>query len=315
MNIVFFAIIKLFIIVFLGYCLYFKEVLKDQTLKFLSSFVINFSIPFLFFTTIIGNFVPSEGPGVYRFFILSVLIFGLGLVLGGFSSILVRKDIRREFTGLCAFQNAGYLPMNIALFLFPEPLRSKFLVYIFLYLLGFNVFMWSVGTFALFNRTAKRFNPLSMFTPPVISAILAIIVVYTGLAKFIPATIVDPLKIVGNMGFPLSMIVLGAWLAKSRGAGMFKNFLPLMQVVIIKLLIIPAIFFYTVKKLEVNSLFGLFVVLQASLPSAVSLTIMGDYHGADNEFISQGIFVTHLVGLVTVPLWLELFRIVSGYNF
>jgi predicted permease len=48
------------------------------------------------------------------------------------------------------------------------------------------------------------------------------------------------------------------------------------------------------------------------MPTAVSLVVIGSYTGADNEFFSSSIFYTHLVAIFSIPLWLAVFRFISG---
>jgi predicted permease len=62
-------------------------------------------------------------------------------------------------------------------------------------------------------------------------------------------------------------------------------------------------------------LFGLFIILEASMPSAASLPIITNIRKGDSEFVSRGVFFTHLVSMITIPLWLELFARVTGYTF
>ncbi len=315
MNVVFFSIIKLFFIVLLGFCLYRKTVLNEESLKFLTFFVINISVPFLFFATILESFDPHSGINVLSFVLLSFAVFIVGLIGGLIFSLAGKRENRREFLSLASFQNGGYLPMNLALFLFAPLMREKFLVYIFLYLIGFNVLMWSAGSFLIFKERNQRFNIRSVLTPPVLSTIIAVGLVYAGWARYVPEFFTTPMRIIGDTAFPFSMIVLGAWLAKSRIPKKISEFKPLCAVAMVKLIVIPALFFIATLKLDIAPLLGLFIVIEASMPSAASLPIVADMRGADSTFISQGVFFTHLIALITVPLWIELYVTVTNFTF
>jgi hypothetical protein len=315
MNIVFFAILKLFIIVSFGFYFYKKKIIGEEALKFLTFLVINISVPFLIFTKIVKNLDTSHSPSLLSFLFLSLLMFLVGIIVGGILALFVPKQIRREFMSLVGFQNCGYLPMNIALFLFSPILRDEFLIYIFLYILGFNILLWSVGSFFIFKRKGEKFNVKSIFTAPMVSIIISLIFVYTGLKDYLPQFIFSPLKIIGEMSFPLSMIILGAWLAKGWRGRIASDFKPILKVVIGKLGIIPLVFFLGVLKLKLFSLFGLFIIMEASMPSAASLPIVVNLRGGNSEFVSRGIFFTHLVSIATVPIWLEIFIRFSGYSF
>ncbi len=308
---IFLAIIKLFFIIFLGFYLYRRKVLKEEALSFITTFVINISIPSLVFSNIITHFQPDKLPSPLIFIGLSIGIFLLGFILGVFFSFKIPQSIRREFITLTSFQNCGYLPMNIAVFLLSSPLRETFLTYIFLYILGFNILMWSIGTFLIFKRKEETFKMTSMFTPPILSTIISLGIVYLGLKEAIPSIILSPLKAIGETSFVLSMIILGAWLAKSR-AKTYLYSLSVWRVAIVKLVLLPAVMFTIIIRNNLFSLIGMFIILESSMPSAASLPIVVSLRGGDSKFISCGVFLTHILGVVTVPFWIELFLRISN---
>ncbi len=309
MKVVFFAIIKLLLIIFLGFFLYRKKILTQEALKFLTFLVVNITVPFLIFTEIITHLNLENAPPLYKFILLSISIFSLGLFLGIIFSPF--SKFPREFIALVSFQNCGYLPMNLALFLFLSPLRDTFLIYIFLYILGFNILMWSVGSFLIFKKKKEGFKMRSLFTMPVISIIISLLCVYLKINSFFPDLIISPLALVGKMSFPLSMILLGAWLAKGEKLASKEALLASF----IKLFLLPLIFFMLILKFKLFSLWGFFVLTQASMPSAASLPIVAQMRGGNSEVVSCGVFLSHILALFTVPIWLSLFSQISGFKF
>lgn len=304
MEIASIAIIKLALITFLGFCLYKKNFIKEEALQFLTFFVINITIPFLFFSHLVENsqLVLAHSLGI--FIVISISIFLCGSILGVIFSFRKNPGARREFISLVSFQNAGYLPMNLVLFLFSPQVREKFFVYIFLYLLGFNILMWSIGSFFIFKKESETFSFKGIFTPPIMGTVIALLLIYTNTARFIPVLIISPLKMVGEMSFVLSMIILGCWLAKVRLKGFFQRAFLVGEVALLKLIILPLLFLMGVVYFKIFSLLGVFIVLEAAMPSAVSLPIITYFKGADSEFVSQGVFLTHVLSIITIPLWL-----------
>ena len=88
MKVVFFAIIKLLLIIFLGFFLYRKKILTQEALKFLTFLVVNITVPFLIFTEIITHLNLENAPPLYKFILLSISIFSLGLFRNNFFSFL-----------------------------------------------------------------------------------------------------------------------------------------------------------------------------------------------------------------------------------
>ena len=306
-----FTVIKLSLVALFGFFLYKKKVVSENNLKFLTVFVINFSVPFLIFSHLIANsdFVLSNS--ISSFLFISFSLFSLGCILGVAVYSLRPNEFKRESISMLSFQNSGYLPMNIAIFLFPQELRQSFLVYIFLYLLGFNIIMWSVGSYFIFRKQREVFKLKSLFTPPLISTVAALFFIYTHLAKFVPPIVIEPLKMVGNMSFVLSMIVLGSWLAKVKFEDFSKRLMLIGEISILKLIIIPLLCLVIIISAKEISLLGLFIFIQSIMPSAASLPIVANLRGADSEFVSQGVFFTHIISIFTIPLWLGLAKILG----
>ncbi len=314
MMLIFSAVIKMVFIIFLGFYLYRKEILKEEALNFLTLFVINITVPFLIFSNIATHFNPLKMPSPFLFLGISTALFLIGLLVGIISSLTAGSSIKREFILLVSFQNCGYLPMTLSMFLFDIPRQRIFLNYIFLYILGFNILMWSVASYLILKKKEERFRVNSLFTPPILSIVVSLVLVYSGLKKFIPQFIIPPIEMIGKTSFVLSMIVLGGWLAKSS-LRMYIKDANIIKVIFIKLVVIPLIVFVLILKIRLYSLLGLFILIEASMPSAASLPIVASIHGADSKFISYGVFVTHLVSIATIPIWIELFVRVASFNF
>ncbi|MCM8819451.1 MAG: AEC family transporter [Candidatus Omnitrophica bacterium] len=315
MEIVAGAIIKLTFVAIFGFLLYKRKIIEDKVLDFLTFFVVNFTLPFLAFSHILENLKKSSLHLIFRFLFLSFLIFFIGTILGIVFSFRKSHNFKKEFISLISFQNCGYLPLNIALYLFPDVLRKEFVVYIFLYILGFDIIMWSVGSFFIFYRRGEDFKFKTIFTSPVIATLLAVFLVYTDIAKFFPLSILSPIKMIGEVSFVLSMIILGCWLAKMSFEKFYKNFFIIIEGVILKLIVMPAIFLAILVYFKISSLFGFFIILQAAMPSAASLPVVARLRSGYSEFVSGGVLVSHLFSILTVSVWLSLYMKISGFYF
>jgi hypothetical protein len=299
----------------LGYCFYKKGIIEQRVLDFLIFFVVNFTVPFLAFSYIVGNLQKGLQPPPFVFILLSFLIFGVRFVLGYIFSFKRSHEFKKEFTSVVSFQNCGYLPLSMAAFLFPENLREKFIIYTFLYVVGFDIIFWSVGTYFIFKKKGEQLKFKSIFTPPIIATISAVIVVYADVVKFIPQVLLSPVKMMGDTSFVLSMLILGCWLARIDTASLRKRLPIVLEASALKLLVIPLIFLFLTIKFDISSLAGLFIVMQAAMPSAVSLPIVVNLHKADSEFVSQGVLLTHIFSIFTIPLWVGLYLKFSHFYF
>jgi len=167
----------------------------------------------------------------------------------------------------------------------------------------------------MFKKKGERFKLKTVFTPPIVSILVTLLLIYTNTARFIPSVITIPIKMIGEVSFVLSALILGCWLAKAKFSGPPERLFLAAGAGFLKLIILPLLFLGIVVKLEIFSLLGMFIVLQAAMPSAVSLPIIVNLRGADSELVSQGVFLTHALSILTIPLWLGLYLKISGFSF
>lgn len=314
MEIISFAVIKLSLISLLGFYLYKKTFINDEVLRFLTFFVVNITVPFLIFSHLIENSKVVLSHNIWIFIAFSIIVFVTGYLLGLIFSFKREHKFKSELISSVSFQNAGYLPMNIAFFIFGPSMREEFFVYIFLYLLGFNILMWSLGSFLTFKKSGQKFKSKSIFTPPILSTLFALLLIYGDIASFIPEIIITPVKMVGEISFVLSMVILGCWLAKAKIRGISKNLFLLGEVSLIKLVILPLLCLIGLLNFKIFSLLGVFMILEAAMPTAVTLPIVADLRAADSEFVSQGVFLTHIFSVLTIPVWLGIYLRMSGFS-
>jgi predicted permease len=148
----------------------------------------------------------------------------------------------------------------------------------------------------------------------VVGALSALLLVYSGTYRFIPSVVLTPVKMVGDTSFVLSMIILGCWMAKVDLQGVLKRLFAIVEISVLKLMVVPLIFLIVIVSFKLFSLLGLFIIFQASMPSAVSLPIIAGLYKANSEFISQGVFFSHLLSIFTIPIWIGIFLAVSGFR-
>ncbi|MBU1062323.1 MAG: AEC family transporter [Candidatus Omnitrophica bacterium] len=303
-----YAILKIFFMVAIGYILYTKRLVKKDVTKGLSNILIWVCIPALIFTKITSAFDPYAFP---KWWVLPICSIGMSLVGLGLGHIFQRPmksfSASREFTSSCAFQNSGYLPMTLVVFACSGDMRDKLLVYIFLFIMGFNIFAWSFLPAYLSKDIRRNFRLSAILNPPVIATGVSIAWVFILGEGKVHNVIYEPLMMLGNATFPLALIVLGSYLAEYRP---FKseNWKALGICLLTKLIFLPAVVFILIKYLPLEESLKFFIMLEAIMPVAVSLIVIGQFAKADNKFFSGAIFYSHLLAIVTIPMWLLLLR-------
>lgn len=300
------AALQIFLLVAIGYFLFKKNILSQEGLNFLSRLVVEVTLPALIFCNLIKNFSFSAYPGWWVFPLLSIAITGFGFFFAFLFSGFTRLPQQKwQFISLITFQNSGYLPLALITALLPKAQADIMLVYLFLFLLGFNLVMWSLGVKMLNFGQAKRFELGSLFSPPVIATLFSLIVIFFGLNKIMPYTLIKPLSMVGECTLPLAMFVVGGNLASIPFARPDKK--AVSYIVFLKLIAIPLLGLALLLRLRPSFLFGLLVIMQLSVPSATSLSVITRHFRKEDLLISQGIFYSHLASIITIPVFLSLY--------
>jgi len=300
------AMVQIFFLGGLGYLLVKKNILSHQGLDALSRLVIGIIFPALILAQMLKNFSFNLYPNWWIFPLISLIVTVVGLIVGwGLLKISRLKTDKLQFLSLVAFQNSGYLPLALAAAIFAGQQANDIFIFIFLFLLGFDLVAWSLGIYMLTYEKQVKFKLQSLFSAPVVANLTSLVLIALGLHKFIPEVLFKPLSLVGNCTLPLAMLVVGGNVALVQLTNIDKKttFIFLLG----KLIILPVLGIAVVLKLALPPLWGFLVVMQLSMPSATSLSVIIRRFNKPDALISQGVFFSHIVGLFTIPLFLSIY--------
>ncbi len=300
------AVAQIFILGAIGYFLVKKNVLGEEGLDSLSRLTIDITLPLLIFCQLIGDFSFSMYPNWWIFPLLSLAVtvfaLGIGFIFTGF---IPGEQHKLQFLSLVGFQNSGYLPLVLIAALLPADKVSTMFIYLFLFLLGFNFVMFSLGIYLLAFSSEKKFAWKSLFSLPVTATLASLLLVYLGWAKFVPKFIYNPFKMIGDSTMPLAMLVVGGNLAKIHLGHVDKKVMVLLTLA--KLIILPVLGLLFIVKFNVPPLVGLLIFIQLAVPSATTLSVLVRHVKKEDLLITQGIFFSHLLSIITLPVLLSLY--------
>ena len=300
------AMVQIFILGSVGYVLVKKNMLSAGGLEALSRLVIQVIFPALILSQMLQNFSFSLYPSWWIYPLISLTITIFGLVVGLLLLKLIKlKTHRLQFLSLVCFQNSGYLPLAIVAGMFTGQQAREIFIFIFLFLLGFDLVAWSLGIYMLTYEKKIKFKLQSIFSPPVIANLVSLVLIAFGLNKFIPTGLFKPLEMVGNCTLPLAMFVVGGNVALVQLKDIDKKsvFFSLLG----KLIILPTLGMLIVLKLELPYLLGFLIVMQLAMPCATSLSVIIRHYKKEDRLISQGVFFSHILSLLTIPVFLGLY--------
>ncbi len=308
------GIAQIAILAAIGFICVRKGILKQAGVDFLSRLVVELTLPLLIFCQMIRQFSFKQYPNWWMFPLLSVAIMLAGFIVGSAFSVFVKGSQEKlQFITLNMFSNCGYLPLVLFTALFAKGQLDTMLVYLFLFLLGFNSVVWSFGVYMLTFTKEKRFELKSFLSPPVVATVLGLLFVYFKLGPFIPDVIYKPLKMVGDCTTPLAMFIVSAAIAQIRLSRIDKG--PVLLALLAKLIILPAIGIFFIVRFNIYGALGLFIVLQFAVPPATSLAVILAHYKKEDFLIGEGIFFGHILSLITIPVFLSIYFMLAGGSF
>lgn len=305
------AIGQIFLLGAIGFFLVRKNLLGQEGLGAISRLVMEVTMPLFIFSKLVLNFKFGLYPNWWVFPLLSVLITVVGLLVGWSLLGFIRgKQTRRQFVSLIAFQNSGYLPLALIGALLQGEQGDTLFVYLFLFLLGFNLLMFSLGAYILTSHEKKQFEFKKLFSPPVVATLFSLLLIFFGLEKFVPAAVIHPLRITGECTLPLAMFVVGGNLAQINLKHLEKR--AILLVLLAKLIILPLFGLWVVLNFNLPELISLLIIIQLAVPSAASSSVIISHYKKEDLLISQGIFMSHFFSILTLPLFLSLYFYLSN---
>ncbi|MFC1804395.1 AEC family transporter [Candidatus Omnitrophota bacterium] len=300
------AVAQIFVLGAIGYFLVKKGRLGTACLDTLSRLVIEVTLPLMIFCQLARKFSFSQYPDWWIFPLISILITGSGLLLGSlFGRFASNPKDRGQFTSLIAFQNSGYLPLALVAALLSGSQADTMFIYLFLFLLGFNASVWSLGVYLLAPSRSGRLGLARFFSPPVIATILGLLFVFAGADRFFPQALYRPLSMVGDCTLPLALFVVGGNLARVHLGSINKRAMAFM--VLLKLIALPALGLGLIIRFNLPELIGLLILIELAVPPATSLSLITSHYREKDKLISQGIFFGHIVSIITIPVFLSLY--------
>ncbi|OPZ62529.1 MAG: Membrane transport protein [Candidatus Aerophobetes bacterium ADurb.Bin490] len=237
---------------------------------------------------------------------ISLAITVLGLLIGALLSGFIRGPEQKiQFISLVSFQNSGYLPLALIAALLSKDKADSMFIYLFLFLLGFNLIMFSFGSYLVAFSKKKEFELASLLSPPVAATLVTLGLVFFGLNKIVPDFIFKPVKMVGDCTLPLAMFVVGGNLAQIKlGSIDFKSNL---LMALAKLIIMPSIGLLLLYKIALPELIGLLIIIELAMPPATLLSLITRHHKKEDLLVGQGLFLSHILSLLTIPVFLSLY--------
>lgn len=304
------AVGRIFLIIIAAGFLVRKNVIKQEHIGAMANLTANVLLPCLLFSSFVINFKPSDIPDWWLLPLSCVAMIGFGLGLGYLFYPKTYREKQNLFP-LASMQNAIYLVLPIGRFAFPDQF-DDFLIYSFLFIIGFTPTAWSIGKVLITGRSFKDVKWREFITPPLVASVGTVLLVLSGFHRFIPKMVLDSVSLVGEATIPISNIVLGATLG-TISLRVWPSIIDLLKITSIKFVFIPLA---TITVLciiglkEINPLLASLLVIEASAAPATALIVQLRSYGGDKQTIGSMMLISYAVCLLAIPFWVAVWQII-----
>ncbi|MFW6287392.1 MAG: AEC family transporter [bacterium] len=307
-NILINEILILFIIILIGYIIRKKNIINEEINKGFSRLLIQVTLPALIINSILKIELSQEiikNLGLMS--VLSLLSYLAVIILASFISKRLKcsKDKKNIFKFLLVFGNVGYMGIPVVSAIFP----AEAVVYTIINNIMFNIFLWTYGIQVLSVKSNQEEKNSIQWRKLINHGTVAL---FIGFLLLISKINLGPVKgaidTVGNMTFPLSMIIIGSSLTNVKFLTILKDRI-LYYVILLKLFIIPFAALLLLKPLPLPELVSSISIIMLAMPSGAISVIFAEKFDSDYEFASEGIFFTTLLSLFTIPLFIWLIEV------
>lgn len=288
----------LFILMLVGVCCRKCGIFNDEANKRISSLVVNVANPALILSSSINQEAVIEGMEFVKTFLLAWGMFGVVMVIAHFIPRILRADVSEygTYKTMTIFSNIGFMGFPVISALY----GSEALLYATMFLIPFNVLIYTYGISVMKKQGEKTgFQLRKILNVGVVSCAVALVIYLTKLP--VPVVVENAVDSISGLTAPLSMMVIGDSLTKINLKKLFCNGRMLVFSGI-KLLLIPIVGVSLIKLLDLNPLLtGVCMIMLATPVGSMNAMLAQEYDG-DYELASQGVTITTLLAVITMPL-------------
>lgn len=292
----------LFLLICAGFAAGKLGAIKRDTVKALSRFLVDFTLPAIIIISMQRPFSPALRDQSIRILVISSVVYALSFPLAYAASAAYRKAGRAELGvhrfAMC-FSNVAFMGFPVA----ESLLGKESLFVISIYNIPFQLLAFSVGIVMIAGKRTDGPRGLgavkSLLNPAIVSALIGF-ALFLGSVR-IPDPLYSAMDLLGGMTTPLAMIVIGAILAQTRLGGVLGN--PrLWLTTAYRLGVHPLLVFAAAKAVGLSGMELAVPVLVSAMPVAANSTILAGVYGGDDVTASGLVFASTLLSLVTIPL-------------
>ncbi len=296
----------IFILIGIGMILFRRRLLSEEGSKQISGLIINVTNPALLICSALDDGPKASLRDLGIALAAYAAVFAILIAVGFLLPCLLRvpKDLHYAYQMLTVFGNVGFIGIPLA----SAVLGSESLIFVSIFNLLFNLLIYTLGI-SLLQRAAGQAEkdvtiPSSGRLQKLVNAgtVSAAVTVIFYLGNFhVPTVISSALSYTGRATTLLSMLVLGVSVAQIAPKEIFSH-PKLYLFTLLRQILVPIGCILFMGSLIDNRLILNTMLLMVAVPAANMPLMLAKQLDMETDSISQGIILTTILSLVTVPV-------------
>ena len=296
--VVFQTMLKLFLLLILGFVLFKCHIFDEYTNKKISALIVNVASPMLIISSIAG----VEGSNKSIVF----LMIGAGILMYiGF--IILGKIINRIFPFpkkdwpvyecMVVFANTGFMGYPVLLDVFGQ----EAVFYASLIHMAFNFFVYTYAIMCLTKGDDSEFklNFKQLLTPGIILIFVGIFIYLFDIQ--LPSVLMDTINSVVSLTAPLSMMMIGSSLAVYPIKDSFTDWRSYVFA-FVRLMIVPFVTMIMCRLLHIDAYYANITIITNAMPVGSMVLMLATQYNANVKIVTRNIVVSTLLSVITIPI-------------
>ena len=296
--VVFQTMLKLFLLLVLGFVLFKCHIFDEYTNKKISALIVNVASPMLIISSIAG--VEGNDKSIVFLMIGAGILMYIGFIILG--KIINRifpfpKKDWPVYECMVVFANTGFMGYPVLLDVFGQ----EAVFYASLIHMAFNFFVYTYAIMCLTKGDNSEFklNFKQLLTPGIVLIFIGILIYLFDIQ--LPSVLMDTINSVGSLTAPLSMMMIGSSLAVYPIKDSFTDWRSYVFA-FVRLLIVPFVTMIVCRLLHINPYYANITIITNAMPVGSMVLMLATQYNANIKIVTRNIVVSTLLSVITIPI-------------
>ena len=296
--VVFQTMLKLFLLLILGFVLFKCHIFDEYTNKKISALIVNVASPMLIISSIAG--VEGNDKSIVFLMIGAGILMYIGFIILG--KIINRifpfpKKDSPVYECMVVFANTGFMGYPVLLDVFGQ----EAVFYASLIHMAFNFFVYTYAIMCLTKSDDSEFklNFKQLLTPGIVLIFIGILIYLFDMQ--LPSVLMDTINSVGSLTAPLSMMMIGSSLAVYPIKDSFTDWRSYVFA-FVRLIIVPFVTMIVCRLLHINPYYANITIITNAMPVGSMVLMLATQYNANVKIVTKNIVVSTLLSVITIPI-------------